>query len=85
MAKSLAWLKTSARSIASGTYAVSCATVLDEATGELVERYSAWFGPDLLAQPRETSKPAQLLGVCDTAQAAKDLCEGHAQEISAAR
>lgn len=73
------WHKTSTYSIAAveADYAVSRAQVIDDLSGELVDRYSAWFGPDLLAQPRATARPAQLLGIRHTAAEAKALCETH--------
>lgn len=71
------WRRTSATSIAAGPlYAVSRALVPGDG-GQLVERFTAWYGPDLLAQPRETSKPAALLGVFASANAAKTACKVH--------
>jgi len=58
-------------------YAVSRSTVQDEATRAMVTRYCAWHGPDLDDQPRETARPAQLIGVCASAADAKALCELH--------
>jgi hypothetical protein len=78
-AGALTWHRTSAYSIASaeGDYAV-CRTVgLDTHSGELVERFSAWYGLDLLEQPRETAHPAELLGIRPSAAAAKALCVAH--------
>lgn len=63
-------------------YAVSRALVLanpDTDAHQLVARYTAWHGPDLLEQPRETSRPARILGVRDTAEAAMALCAAHLQ------
>jgi hypothetical protein len=71
------WHRTSNYSVACGPYAVSHATVLEFDTGELADRYSAWCGLDLLEQPRETSRPAKLLGIRRTAAEAKALCEAH--------
>lgn len=78
----LIWRKTSPYSIAAvGTdYAVSRALVPDPDTQELVDRFTAWHGPELLAQPRETSRPARILGVRRTAAEAKALCEEHLRE-----
>jgi hypothetical protein len=80
------WHKTSPYSIAAveADYAVSRAQVIDDMSGELVDRYSAWVGPDLLAQPRETARPAQLLGIRRSAAEAKALCETHAAAAGAA-
>lgn len=63
------WHKTSNYSVAAvdADYAVSRAVVVNDISGELEDRFSAWFGPDLLQQPRETSRPAELLGILRTA------------------
>jgi hypothetical protein len=73
------WRKSSEHSIAAvgADYAVSRATILDLATHTLVDRFSAWFGPNLLDQPRETSRPAELLGIRTSAAEAKALCLEH--------
>lgn len=71
------WHATTPYSIASGDYAISRAVVLDLETGELVDRYSVWFGLDLLQQPRDRARPAQLLGVRASAVEAKALCAFH--------
>lgn len=75
----LVWRRTSPYSIAAvGTdYAVSRARVPDPETHALVDRFTAWHGPELLAQPRETARPARILGVRGTAAEAKALCEAH--------
>ncbi len=74
------WHKTSPYSIAAGEqgeYAVSRATVLDTATRALVDRFSAWY---VLPQPEEsryTGRPAQLLGIRQSAAEAKAVCQAH--------
>jgi hypothetical protein len=76
----LIWRRSSAYSVTAGEqgeYAVSRATVLDATTGCLVERFSAWYGLDLLEQERATARPAQLLGIFGSAGEAKALCEAH--------
>jgi hypothetical protein len=74
------WVRSSAYSVACEDYGVSKATVLDLETGELAERFSAWYGPDLLAQPRATARPATLLGIRQSAAEAKALCATHQAE-----
>jgi hypothetical protein len=73
------WHRTSDYSVAANEadYAVARSVVLDFDSGELVDRFSAWFGMDLLAQPRATSRPAELLGIRATAAEAKALCATH--------
>jgi hypothetical protein len=76
----MVWRRSSAYSVTAGEqgeYAVSRATVLDATTGGLVERFSAWYGLDLLEQERATARPAQLLGIFGSAGEAKALCEAH--------
>lgn len=75
------WQRSSAYSVrAAGLpYAVSRATVLDVATGELVERYSAWYGEALEVGRRDIPMPA-LLGVFARPDQAKDCCEAHARD-----
>jgi hypothetical protein len=75
----LNWRRTSAHSIAAeGTdYAIARATVHDGETGALAERFTAWHGPLLREQPRETSRMPTLLGVRRTAAEAKALCLAH--------
>jgi hypothetical protein len=76
----MVWRRSSAYSVTAGEqgeYAVSRATVLDATTGGLVERFSAWYGLDLLEQERTTARPAQLLGIFGSAGEAKALCEAH--------
>ena len=73
------WRKSSEHSVVAvdTDYAVSRATILDQATHTLVDRFSAWYGPNLLDQPRATARPAELLGIRPSAAEAKDLCLDH--------
>lgn len=71
------WHKTSDYSAASGEYAISMAVIPHRETGVLEHRFAAWYGPDLLEQPREKARPAELLGIRATAAEAKALCGAH--------
>ena len=73
------WHKTSPYSIAAvdADYAVSRTHVMDDVSGELVDRFTAWHGLGLSEQPKGRGVPPSILGIRHTAAEAKALCEAH--------
>lgn len=76
MSQRLRWAKSSPHSVRAvgAPFAVSRARVLEMATGELVERFSAWRGEALEVGRRDIPMP-ELLGVYPQAELAKARCD----------
>ena len=77
----LRWIASSPYSerAAGAPYAVSRAQVLCTQTGELMERFSAWYGEALEVGRRDIQMP-HLIGVFAAASAARLACEEHARD-----
>lgn len=67
----MTWIKGSRYSIkaAEGPYRVSRATVLDTATRELVDMFTAWYDQERLGDYRGADGPALAREACEAHQA----------------